>query len=111
MVISDDDIRAAEARMADVRRSSAVAVRARYDRRIGRVVIGLNSGLEIAFPPRDVQGLEKARPADLDVIEISPSGLGIHFPKLDADIYVPALLQGLTGSKAWMAAHAAAVPA
>jgi hypothetical protein len=30
--------------------------------------------------------LEAAKPADLDVIEISPSGLGLHFSKLDADL-------------------------
>ena len=26
----------------------------------------------------------------LDVIEISPAGLGMHFPKLDAELYLPA---------------------
>jgi hypothetical protein len=29
----------------------------------------------------------------LDEIEITPSGFGIHFPKLDADLYVPGLLR------------------
>ena len=55
--------------------------------------------------PRDAQGLERAKPRQLDVIEISPSGLGIHFPKLDADIYLPALLEGFLGSKRWIAAE------
>jgi hypothetical protein len=32
-------------------------------------------------------------------------GLGIHFPRLDADFHVPALLEGVLGSKAWMAAR------
>jgi hypothetical protein len=36
-------------------------------------------------------------------IEISPSGLGLHFPQLDADLYLPALLQGFLGSRQWMA--------
>jgi hypothetical protein len=35
----------------------------------------------------------------------SPSGFGIHFPKVDAHLYLPALLQGVFGSKAWMAAQ------
>jgi hypothetical protein len=43
--------------------------------------------------------LEKAHPADLVDAEISPSGLGVHFPKLDADLYIPALLEGFLGSK------------
>jgi len=38
-------------------------------------------------------------------IQISASGLGIHFPKLDADIYIPALIEGFLGSKSWIAAE------
>src|ERR1700683_2087116 len=41
----------------------------------------------------------------LEEIEISPSGFGIHFPKLDVDIYLPGLLEGFLGSKRWMAAR------
>jgi len=81
------------------------AVSARYDGRIGRVVITLNTNLEVAFAPRDAEGLEDATPAQLNVIEISPSGFGIHFPKLDADIYLPALLEGFLGSRKWMASR------
>ena len=77
----------------------------RYDRRVGRVVISLASGLELAFSPKDAQGLEHAHPADLADAEISPSGLGIHFPHLDADLYIPALLEGFLGSKRWIAAE------
>ena len=44
-------------------------------------------------------------PADLAEIKVSPAGLGLHWPKLDADVYVPALLQGVFGSKRWMAAQ------
>jgi len=36
--------------------------------------------------------LENAHPADLAGAEISASGLGVRFPKLDADLYIPALL-------------------
>ena len=38
-------------------------------------------------------------------IEISPSGLGLHFPELDADLYLPAVLEGFLGSRRWMAAQ------
>ncbi|MBS0446668.1 MAG: DUF2442 domain-containing protein, partial [Proteobacteria bacterium] len=80
------------------------AVSARYDRRIGRVVIELSTGLGLAFKPHNAQGLEKATPDDLAQIEISPSGLGLHIPALDADLYLPALLEGFLGSRKWMAA-------
>jgi hypothetical protein len=32
-------------------------------------------------------------------IEISPNGLGLHWPQLDADLYVPALIEGAFGSR------------
>ena len=97
------DINDANARGQKVLANTPTAVAARYDRRVGRVVIALSTGLEIGFKPHDAQGLEAARPAQLAVIEISPSGLGLHFPQLDADLYLPALLQGFLGSRQWMA--------
>ena len=29
--------------------------------------------------------------------------LGLHWPRLDADVYVPGLMAGALGSRAWMA--------
>ena len=87
--------------------SAPRAVGARYNRRADRVVITLSNGLDVSFSPRDAQGLEYASAADLGVIEIDPPGFGLHFPKLDADLYVPALLQGVLGSARWMAARTA----
>jgi hypothetical protein len=69
------------------------------------VVIELSSGLSIAFKPQQAQGLEHATPEQLRTIDISPSGLGLHFPALDADLYLPGLLQGFLGSRRWMAAQ------
>ncbi len=81
------------------------AVSAKYDRNIRRIVIQLSSNLGIFFSPRDAEGLEHATTAQLDEIEISPSGYGIHFPKLDADLYLPALLEGVFGSERWVASR------
>jgi hypothetical protein len=100
-----DEFEQAVSRATQRRQQGPTAVGARYDRRIGRAVIRLSSGLEVAFAPHDAQGLENARPARLDEIEISPSGFGIHFPKIDADIYLPSLLEGFLGSRQWIAAH------
>ncbi len=105
-MVPPDEFEQAVARAEQRRHQGPTAVAARYDRRIGRVVIRLSSGLEVAFAPHDAQGLENAKPAQLDEIEISPSGFGIHFPKIDADIYLPSLLEGFLGSRQWMAAHA-----
>ena len=84
-------------------REAGHAVSARYDRRRSRVVVALNTGVELAFPTRLAEGLAAASHENLADIEISPAGLGLHWPQLDADLYVPALLQGIFGSKTWMA--------
>ncbi len=105
MKITDETFDAANRRAADRKASFPAVVSVRYDRRVSRVVIALASGLELAFSPRHVQALEHAHPADLVGAEITPSGLGIHFPKLDADVYIPALLEGFLGSKHWIAAE------
>ncbi|MDP1613455.1 MAG: DUF2442 domain-containing protein [Sulfuritalea sp.] len=102
---SDDLILAANKRGVERVRKTPIATAVRYDRRIGRLVIDLSSGIEIAFRPHDAQGLEHAKVSDLSEIEISPSGLGIHFPKLDADLYLPSLLEGFLGSRRWIAAQ------
>ena len=105
MEITNDAVEAANRRGATKKAAFPAVVAVRYDRRVARVVIALASGLELAFSPKHAQGLENAHPADLVDAEITPSGLGIHFPRLDADIYLPALLEGFLGSKRWMAAE------
>jgi hypothetical protein len=104
MAVRKDEFEAANARGAARLTKTPTAISARFDRRTGRVVIELSTGVGIAFKPHSAQGLEKATANDLAGIEISPSGLGLHFPALDADLYLPALLNGLLGSRKWMAA-------
>ena len=105
MPITDRDRLAAETKLQTQLKGLPKAIHARYDRRVSRVIVGLDNGLELAFPPRLAQGLEHATPADLAIIEISPLGDGLHWPAIDADLYVPGLLQGVFGSKSWMARH------
>jgi hypothetical protein len=101
----DENFERANRRARDLQASVPRAVSARYDRRNGHIVIQLSSNLILSFAPRDAQGLDNARPSQLEEIEVSPSGFGIHFPKLDADLYVPGLLEGFLGSKKWMASR------
>jgi hypothetical protein len=89
--------------------SPSRAIRAFYDRRRRRIFIRFSTGLDVSFSPRDAKWLEKATPAQLAEIEISPSGYGIHFPKIDADFYLPALLLGFLGSRNWIAGRLGAV--
>lgn len=85
-----------------------VAVSASYDRRRGRVVILLSTGLELAFDPRAAQGLETASPEALARVEVTGAGYGLHFPDLDVDLSLPGLMQGLLGSREWMKRQARA---
>ncbi len=104
-MVTRDAAKRANVRAGRLRDAGPTAVSATYDRRSDRVVVRLTSGIDVGFSPHDTQGLETAKPAQLDLIEISPSGLGLHFPKIDADLYLPALLEGVFGSRRWIAAR------
>lgn len=93
--ITDAQLRQAEARMAAQRAAGPCAASARHDRAAGRIVIALQNGVELSFAPHLAPALAQAGPDDLDRIEVAPSGLGLHFPRLDADLYLPALLAGV----------------
>lgn len=66
------------------------------------MVLELVTGVELSIPVDRVQGLADASAGQLSEVEITFSGLGLHWPQLDADVYVPGLLQGALGSKKWM---------
>jgi hypothetical protein len=105
MAISETDFEAANRRMADRLKCETRAVAAHYDAGRGRIVIELSTGADISFPAHRLEGLAGAAPADLAEIEISPAGIALHFPRLDADFALTPLLSGITGSRKWMAAQ------
>jgi len=100
-----DDFALANRRARELERSAPRAVAAHYDRKMGRIVVELSSKVILSFSPGDVEGLEDAKPTQLSAIEISPSGFGIHFPAVDADLYVPGIVEGFLGSKKWAASR------
>jgi Protein of unknown function (DUF2442) len=108
MVVNEQEFAQAQKRMR-ARRRTGYAIGARYDPRTSRIVVHLNTGLELAFPPSLMEGLAGASPEELADVEISSAGLGLHWPKLDADVYIPGLLRGIFGSRRWMAAQLGAV--
>jgi hypothetical protein len=109
-VISADDYEAADHAGALQRSLLPAAVAVRYDGATDRVLVILDTGVELAFAPWLVQGLGGAEAGDLAEAEISPSGLGVYFPRLNADVYLPGLLEGVMGTKRWMAAMRQASP-
>jgi hypothetical protein len=103
MTLTDADVKKAEKRMQARMQAQPRAVSARYDRQGARIVVSLSNGLDIGVPVAMAQGLAGAKASQLSAIEITPTGLGLHWPKLDADLYLPSLLQGLFGTRRWMA--------
>lgn len=100
--LTTKDFEAAVAR-GKARQSGPHAESAHYDRERDRVIVRLSTGVELGLRPRDLEGLEKASPEELSEIEIEAVGMGLHWPRIDADLYVPALLAGVLGSRRWMA--------
>ncbi|MFG1270517.1 DUF2442 domain-containing protein [Xanthobacter sp. DSM 14520] len=98
------DFKAAR-QLGEARMSGPRAVSARYDQAAGRLRIVLTDGTELVLLPSDVQGLEKAAPVNHEEIELEPFGLALHFPRLDADLLVLPLSQGVLGSAEWMSAR------
>ena len=102
MAITKEQFKAANERGAAAIRRGPIARAARYDSRRGLIVITLDGGCEFAFPVALAEGLAGAPRSKLRKIIISPNGLGLRWPLLDADLYVPGLIEGAFGSHRWM---------
>jgi hypothetical protein len=100
-----EELRAANAAGRSLLKQYPTALRAHYEPKIGQVIITLNTGLQFLLDPAKTQGLQDASRAELKEIEIVGPGLGVYFPKLDVDIYIPGLLEGHLGSKKWAASQ------
>src|SRR2546430_13523381 len=96
----EKDFEAANARGRAELRRGPLAVDVRLRR--GKIVVLLNTGVEISFPPSLAQGLGTASRTELCDVLIEARGLSLHWPKLDADFYVPALARGILGNRDWM---------
>ena len=78
------------------------AVSARYDPATGKVTMELVNGCFYIFPTHLVEDLANAPPEMLDEVIVDSVGYNLHFPRIDADVYVPALVSGVFGTKRWM---------
>ena len=102
MAISKEQFKAANARGAAAVSRGPIARAVRYDSRRGLIVITLEGGCEFSFPVALAEGLADAPRSKLAKMKITPNGLGLHWPLLDADLYVPGLIEGAFGSRRWM---------
>ena len=102
MAVTKEQFKAANARGAAAVSRGPIARAVRYDSRRGLIVITLEGGCEFSFPVALAEGFADAPRSKLAKIKISPNGLGLHWPLLDADLYVPGLIEGAFGSRRWM---------
>jgi len=101
--LTDSAFEAAEARGRKMVKSEPRAVAARYDRETGRVAVELANGCTYIFPAELAQELQGADDEALSVVAVDGAGFNLHWPALDADLYVPALVAGVFGTRDWMA--------
>ena len=73
-----------------------------YDRETKRLYLEMVNGCFYGFPIALVPDLQGADPAALSDVLVDSQGFNVHFPALDVDLYVPALVSGIFGTKDWM---------
>ena len=104
--LSDEEILtqipAARRRAKVERRTEPVAVAVWFDHQTRRIEVELSNGCQFSFPAALGQGLHGASDKDLAQVEVAPGGLGLHWERLDADLLVSSLLQGIFGTRGWM---------
>ena len=99
---SDADFSEAFARGQEALEREPRAKAACYDDAMKKVTIDLIDGCTYMFPVHLVQELSGASRAELAQVEVEGLGFNLHWPKLDVDLYVPALVAGVFGTHDWM---------
>lgn len=107
--LTDRQIRAAEARGRKMYETEPRASSVTYEPATGKVVLDLVNGCTYAFPARLVQDLVGASDESLGHVELGGAGFNLHWPTLDVDLYVPALVSGVFGTRKWMAGEFARI--
>ena len=88
---------AARAREQRARRAGLRAISASYDRRTERVLMELTNGYLFGFPIAAMPALADASPEQVEGVQLSPGGSGLHWEALDVDLSVPGLLLSSLG--------------
>jgi hypothetical protein len=68
------------------------------------LALRMSDGSRHLIPRSNLEKLANATDEAVSNVEIAEDGLGIRWPKLDLDFYIPYLLKGIYGSKKWMSA-------
>jgi hypothetical protein len=83
---------------------ASAVVDARYDRVSDAVQLVFRGGGSMTIPRRFIPGLEGQPVSALDAISVSPAGDALLWTSLDADVYVPGLVERAFGHRLFAAA-------
>jgi hypothetical protein len=104
VVTTDAEIDAAIERASGIADEPRVLrVEYRSGRGLDLLILHMSDGHRCVLPREDLQGLQGATREQISKVEILGRGTGLHWPALDVDLYVPALLKGIYGTRQWMA--------
>jgi hypothetical protein len=103
ILTTDKEIRAAIKRSKAALHAEVTATDVRYIPSLDVFVLMLSNGARALYPREQLQGLEAGTKKQLANVELVGGGSGLHWPDLDADLLVEGLLNGVYGTKAWMA--------
>ena len=103
LLSSDQDIQRAIVESSSIQ-DEAYAVAARLENKAGerRLVIEMSDGSLHSFLTSRIEGLARETDKTASAVEISEDGLALRWPIIDLDLFVPALLRGISGTKSWM---------
>jgi Protein of unknown function (DUF2442) len=93
----------ADRRGAEMMNTEPRALSARYDAGSDRIVVELINGCTLIVPVSNLQDFQNIeRDERLADIVVEGLGFNINWPGLDIDLYTPALVAGIFGTKRWM---------
>lgn len=95
--------RAARTRGGARAQDPSAPVDVRYDRTSEAVVLTFQSGASMTIPRRVIPGLEREPASALGTVVLSPAGDALLWPLLQADVYVPGLVERAFGSRLFAA--------
>jgi hypothetical protein len=103
VITTDAEIDAAIKQAATLKDEPRVlSVEYRAGRGLDLFILQMSDGHRCVLPREDLQGLQTATRQQVAQVEILGNGTGLHWPALNVDLYVPALLQGIYGNRQWM---------
>jgi hypothetical protein len=83
--------------------STPRAVSAVFDVEKNLIIIHLANGCVFGFPPNHIKELINATEEELRNVTVTPQGTALHWDDLDAHYRLVGLLNGIFGTKTWMA--------